>query len=224
MTVATRKSPPIPPPRTVADLLKRLGVPASRILLDPAPGTATEADVIRIRDTQDRLCELVEGVLVEKAMGFDEARLAFLIGQWIGNHIDALDLGIVVGADGAVRLFPGLLRVPDVAFVSWDRYGRVVNPDEPLPDLAPDLVVEVLSRSNTAAEMRRKLAECRDSGVGLIWNVDPRKKKATVHAGMARAVVLTESDSLDGGDVLPGLRIPLGELFAKAAQRGPRGA
>src|SRR2546421_188787 len=67
---------------TLADLQDRLGhIPEERILMDPPPGTATEQDVIYLDDHEDRICELVEGVLVEKPMGFEESSLAAMIIQ-----------------------------------------------------------------------------------------------------------------------------------------------
>ena len=72
-----------------------------------------------------------------------------------------------------VWLFRGLVRIPDVAFTSWERLpGRRVPP-EPIPELAPDLAVEVLSQSNTEAEMTRKRGEYFAAGVRLVWLVDP---------------------------------------------------
>jgi Uma2 family endonuclease len=113
-----------------------------------------------------------------------------------------------------VRLFPGLVRVPDAAFVSWARVpgGRV--PAEPVPDLVPDLVVEVLAQGNTPGEMARKLGEYFAAGVRLAWLVDPDARTVTVHGSPLRATVLSEAETLDGGDVLPGFTLPLGSLFA----------
>ena len=63
--------------KTLADLRQRLGgIPLERIWFHPAPGTATEKDVIAAEARENRLCELVDGTLVEKAMGFEESRLA----------------------------------------------------------------------------------------------------------------------------------------------------
>ncbi len=68
---------------TAADLLEQLGgVPAERVLVRPAPGTATEKDVIRLRDRTGRLCELVDGVLVEKTVGLYESRVAIVLGYF----------------------------------------------------------------------------------------------------------------------------------------------
>src|SRR3712207_4763602 len=93
--------------RTVADLLKRLGdVPPYRVLLHPAPGTATERDVEAIHDRENRLCELVDGVLVEKDMGFDQSRFALVLAGLMMEFLRQTDLGAVLGADGTMRLFP----------------------------------------------------------------------------------------------------------------------
>ena len=77
--------------------------------------------------------------------------------QLIWNHVEAHDLGIVLGADGALRLFPGLVRIPDASFVAWERLPGRKLPDDPIPELVPDLAIEVMSVSNTPAEMQRKV-------------------------------------------------------------------
>ena len=75
--------------KTLADLRKRLGgIPLDRIWFHPAPGTATEKDVLEVEVRENRLCELVDGTLVEKAMGFEESRLAFELGPW-SAHMSA---------------------------------------------------------------------------------------------------------------------------------------
>lgn len=201
---------------TVAELLEKLGgVPAERVRLDPPPGTATEKDVIAVKRHEGRLCELVEGVLVEKAMGFAESNLAgwmiFLLYQYLADH----DLGVLVGADGAMRLMPGLVRIPDVSFVSWSQLPNRTIPTKAIPNLHPDLAVEVLSRSNTKAEMERKLRDYFLVGTQLVWLVNPRKRTVRVYTAPDESRLLQEEESLDGGDVLPGLSLPLREVFAK---------
>src|SRR5207244_3561876 len=107
---------------TLADLLTRLGgVPLDRIRFRPAPGTAVEQDVIDLNDRENRLFELVEGVLVEKPMGFLESRLAALILRLLDTYAEEHDLGIVVGADGMMRIAVGLVRIPDVSVILWER-------------------------------------------------------------------------------------------------------
>src|SRR2546429_306786 len=99
---------PSGPARTVADLLERLGnIPPERIRLQPPPGQATEADVIAIDTHEDRLCELVDGSLVEKAVGIRESLLAFALGSFLRAFIIPRNLGLLSGPDGMFRLFPG---------------------------------------------------------------------------------------------------------------------
>lgn len=207
-----------PPPRgpaTVGELLERLGnVPAWRVLLHPAPGTATVEDVIRMDDHEDRLCELVEGTLVEKAMGYEESGVAGLIITALNIFIRPRKLGVVTGEAGPFELLGGLVRYPNVAFTSWARFPGRKRPKAPVPRLAPDLAVEVLSKSNTAAEIKRKLGEYFGAGVRLVWVVDPRKRTVRVHTSVDQSVLLEEGQSLDGDDVLPGFTLSLKDLFA----------
>ena len=119
MSQATKAPPRF---RTVADLLQRLGdVPPERVRLHPTPGKATERDLL---GPNGRLCELVEGVLVEKAMGYDESLLAMELGAILHGFVKRYRLGEVTGADGTMRLMPGLVRIPDVAFTSRKRLPK----------------------------------------------------------------------------------------------------
>jgi hypothetical protein len=101
--------------RTVADLLHRLGdVPASRVLIDPPLGTATENGVIGMHARDVGLCELVDGTLAEKAIGFDDSRLAIELAFFLGMYLRQNDLGTLAGEAGTLRLLLGLVRIPDV--------------------------------------------------------------------------------------------------------------
>ena len=87
------------PFETIADLVEQLGgIEPKRIRANPPPGTATEKDVLSIHDHEGRLYELINGVLVEKATGHQESRLAFWIGHLIQNFLDTNHLGEVAGA------------------------------------------------------------------------------------------------------------------------------
>jgi Uma2 family endonuclease len=110
------------PIRTLADLQKRLGgVPLDRIRFRPALGTATLQDVLDILDHEDRICELIEGVLVEKPMGINESSLAVFLAGLLNAFVIPRNLGFVTGPDGTLELVADLVRIPDVAFISWDR-------------------------------------------------------------------------------------------------------
>jgi Uma2 family endonuclease len=210
---------------TFADVLEQLGdIAPSRVRLKPPPGKATERDLIRLNDHTDRLYELVDGILVEKVVSFPESALAMWIGHLIQSFLGQHDLGILAGPDGGMRLMPGLVRLPDVSFVRWERLPvRGEVPDEPVAGLAPDLAVEVLSKGNTRKEMERKLKEYFLAGVRLVWMVDPARRTVRVHTAPDQSLLLTEEQALDGGDVLPGLSLPLRQMFARVPRRpGPR--
>jgi len=99
--------------------------------MSPAPGTATEEDVVRIHDSESRLFELVDATLLEKSMGTWESGIAAILVRILGTFVNDQDLGIVLGADGMVRLTPGLVRIPDVSFIAWNRLPHRSFPDEP---------------------------------------------------------------------------------------------
>jgi Uma2 family endonuclease len=213
-------APPVVP-ETLAELVEQLGgIPLERILLRPYPGTATEKDVLEMERRENRLCELVDGVLVEKAMGFRESLLAIALAGFLRAFVRPRKLGVVAGADGTLRLAAGLVRIPDVSFVSWDRLpGRRV-PSKPIPRLAPNLAVEVLSEGNTKKEMKRKVGEYFEAGVVLVWLVQPKDRTVTVYTAVDQFVVLDEKQTLEGGPVLPGFSLPLAELFAEMDLHG----
>jgi Uma2 family endonuclease len=200
---------------SLADLLGRLGnVPLDRIRVRPAPGTATEDDLIA--GCEDRLCELVDGVLVDKPVGFHESLLATLVIRLIGRFLDEHDLGHVLGADTMLRLAPGLVRLPDVSFFSWNRFPDRQLPTTQIAALTPDLAVEVLSPSNTEREMTRKLHEYFAAGCRLAWYFPYHQRVVRVYADPATVRTLHEDDVLEGGDVLPGFTLRLRDLFDRA--------
>jgi Uma2 family endonuclease len=176
-----------------------------------------EQDVLDMNDHHDRLCELVDGVLVEKAaVGYFESRVALVLGSYLEFFSQRYDLGIVLGPDGTLRIMPDLVRIPDVSFISWNKFPNRELPAEPIPDLVPDLAVEVLSEGNTAEEMSRKLREYFKAGVRLVWLIDPATRTAEVYISPRKKTTITEDGVLDGGAVLPGFRLSLQELFARA--------
>jgi Uma2 family endonuclease len=208
--------PSTPTFETFADVLHSLGdIDPSRVRLDPRPGTATERDLLRAMKTSDRLFELVDGTIVEKVMGYTEGGLAADIIHLLRTFLDQHDVGDVLAPDTTMRLMPRLVRLPDVTFVRWERYPNRQRPTQPIPDMVPDLAVEVLSNSNTPAEMERKLKEYFFAGASLVWFVDPDTRTVEVCRSPDERVTLTEDEALDGGDVLPGLRLPVRSVFSR---------
>jgi Uma2 family endonuclease len=205
---------------TMAALLNRLGgVSPRRVLLQPTPGRATEKDVLAIHKREHRLCELIDGVLLEKTIGIDESICAAWIVYFLIDFNRSQRLGQVLGPNGFIRLFPNMILIPDASFISWQRFPKGAL--GAAADLAPDLVVEILSKGNTKREMDRKLHEFFKSGVRLVWYVDPKKRTARVYTSPKHSTLLVEDDFLDGGDVLPGFRLSLREWFDEAGRTGP---
>jgi Uma2 family endonuclease len=113
------------------------------------------------------------------------------------------------------RLAPGLVRIPDVSFVSWRQVPSHQIPRVPMLGFAPDLAVEVLSPGNTPQEMDRKLRDYFAAGVRLVWYVDPVRRTVEVFTAVGQSTLLHEDQDLAGDPVLPGLVLPLRELFAR---------
>ena len=207
----------------IGELVTLLGVAPHRIRADPPPGQATEKDVIAIHDHTDRLYELVDGVLVEKIMSFPDSALTCDLIKMLGNFLDQHPVGFLTGPDGAVRLMPGLVRIPDISFIAWDQLPKRQRPTDPIAGLAPALAVEVLSKGNTKREMDRKVREYFLCGVRCVWLVSLASRTVKVFNAPDQSVTLTEDQTLDGGEVLPGLALALRRVFAEVPV-GPKPA
>jgi Uma2 family endonuclease len=206
---------------TLADLLDHLGgIAPERVRLHPAPGTATGEDVLNVHDQAGWLCELVDGVLVEKARGFRESFLAAALIIILGNFVRPRNLGLVTAPDGVMRLAAGLVRIPDVAFIAWDRLPNRRVSTAPIPALAPHLAIEVLSAGNTTREIAWKCREYFAAGVQLAWLVDPETRTVVVHTPPEDSTTLHEEDTLEGGMVLTGFMLSVREFFAELDRQG----
>lgn len=104
------------------------------------------------------------------------------------------------------------MRIPDVSFVSQERGIEHVGSSKPFPG-APDLAVEVLSRSNRPGEIHAKVADYLAAGCSLVWVVDPERRSVAVHRSLLFPTLLAEADVLDGGETVPGFSVPVGDLF-----------
>jgi len=215
--MATVSDSVLPDQWTFAELVQSLGdIPLGRIRAVPPPGTATEEDVLRAESRFGRICELIDGMLVEKTMGYYESLLASLLIRWLGNFVDQDDLGIILGEAGTLKVLPGQVRIPDVCFIAWDRFPNRRLPADPIPAIAPDLAIEVLSKGNTPGEMTRKLHDYFRAGVRLVWYLDPDARTLHSYTSAERCETLREGDLVTAGDVLPGFQFRLGDLFAQA--------
>lgn len=200
---------------TLEEQLAELGgISAARVRLSPPPGQATVADLLAANTVDKRsLFELVDGTLVEKAMGYEASVVAAAILRVLGTFVSANRLGLISGADGFFQL-QSTTRGPDVAFVARRRLAGGKFPSEPYPHLAPNLVVEVLSPGNTSAEMARKRLEYFHAGVEVVWIVDCVNRSVAVFTSPSQVVVLGEQDTIDCTSQLPGFASPVAQFFA----------
>jgi Uma2 family endonuclease len=180
-------------------------------MADPGPVTIEEFE--RLPDDASRL-ELVRGHVVrEPPAGFEHGGIAASITTCLTTYARQHALGRVVTDEPGFVLFddPPTVRAPDVAFVARDRL-----PADPrgFPRLAPDLAVEIVSPSNTLVEIQEKVFDYLDAGTRLVWVVEPRGRTVTVYRSREEIGILMPSQEIDGGEVLPGFRVEVSELFA----------
>jgi Uma2 family endonuclease len=143
-----------------------------------------------------------------------------LIFSALSSFVESHELGMCF-PDGTGFQLPGLgdtVRSPDAAFVRADRL-----PPEGIGSgwlaVAPDLVVEVLSPTETASELESKVRDYRAAGTRLIWVIDPATRTVSILGETQSRPSLTESDTLDGEDVVSGFSIPISRLFARLAKQ-----
>lgn len=187
---------------------------AERVYVPKVTPQLMTADELLRAHLPNQRAELIRGVLVvREPAGGRHGRVAAEIARLIGNHVHEHDLGVVYGAETGFTLArqPDTVRAPDVAFV---QRNRLADP-EPIafPELAPDLVVEVLSPDDRPGETLAKIGDWLKAGVRLVWVVDPQRRQARVYRADGSDSVLKESDSLGGEDVLPGFVLALSAIL-----------
>ncbi|MBI4538894.1 MAG: Uma2 family endonuclease [Gemmatimonadetes bacterium] len=182
---------------------------------EAAEGPLTIEEFQRLPEEDAYRLELVRGRVVREPRpaaqhGFVLARLCRLLGQHVDTHRLGhlfVDVGVIVSTD------PPTVRGPDLAFVAANRLPSG-PPARGFLDLAPNLCIEVVSPSNTAAEIREKVREYLGAGTAEVWVVDPQTRSVIVHSSRGPSRTLSADDELDGGEVLPGFRLRLRSLFA----------
>lgn len=159
--------------------------------------------------------ELMRGELIRMSpTGFEHLEIAGLLNYLLRGFAMERDLGVVGGEGGfMLERDPDIVLAPDIVFVRNDRLPPK-GQRQGFLELAPDLAVEILSPSDRAGAVNDKVLAYLEAGVQLVWIVDPRRHAVTIYAPDRTARVLLEGDELDGGDVLPGFRVAVADLFA----------
>ena len=174
------------------------------------------ADDLWAMSQADQRLELVQGELVEITL---TGEMHGVVSMWLGHlivaYVDEHNLGDVTGAETGFRLTtdPDTVRAPDVGFIAQ---ARLTGPtgERYFPG-APDLAVEVVSPGDAASVIHDKVVDYLSAGTRLVWVVYPRSKTVAVYRSAAEGQIVDQDGTLDGGDVLPGLSLPVREIFKK---------
>ncbi|MHB1035677.1 MAG: Uma2 family endonuclease [Pirellulales bacterium] len=160
-------------------------------------------------------CELVRGELVMMTpAGFEHGRIAATIAAALVVFVGEQHSGVVTGAETGFQIGrdPDTVRAPDVAFVRAERMPAV--PVRGYFRGAPDLAIEIVSPNDRAGEVVDKVRDWLAVGCQAAWVVDPQSRTVSIYRGPSEAIVLSESDALIGGDLLPGFCLPVAKIFA----------
>jgi Uma2 family endonuclease len=178
-----------------------------------APMTADELLHVSI---PGKRTELVKGVLVvSEPPGYRHGLLSARLAKLLMDHVDAHDLGAVVVGDVGFWLErgPDTVRGPDVAFIARE---RAPDPDfARYPELAPDLVVEVVSPGDRPGEVLAKVGDWLTAGCRLVWVVDPQRRHARIYRADGSESLVPDTGLLEGEDVVPGFTCPLRDLLGR---------
>lgn len=169
----------------------------------------TEAEFLHLPDNGHKY-ELVDGELKEVPTTLKH--------DAIGANIVAILMpsirgrGVLTIAQAGFRMKSGNVRIPDVAFTRKERLPGGAPPDT-FGDFAPDLAIEIISPSEDPADMARKVTEYLNAGAQQVWRLFPEAQRLTVHTSPTETRTYEAQDELYGGDLLPGFRCRVAELF-----------
>ena len=159
--------------------------------------------------------EVIDGERVEREpMGAFETVLA----SWLCHLINSFAVGRKLGLAVNEVLFildvhRDLRRRPDVAFVSYARWPESIVTRQPAWNVIPDLAVEIVSPTNLAEEIDNKISDYFRTGVRLVWVVYPDSGRVYVYQSPTQVTVSERTGTLDGGEVLPGFRLPIEQVY-----------
>ena len=173
----------------------------------------------------DLRLELSEGrLIVMSPAGWKHGSIALWLGRKVGDFVDENELGVTIAAETGFVLYKNPdpdgkdpVRAPDVGFIAAERVPDNLDdlPDGYVP-FSPDLVIEVVSPNDEKGEIEEKVAQYLKYGTWLVWVMYSAKKEVRVHAPGQKTKTLKIGDTLDGGDVLPGFKLPVKDIFSQS--------
>ena len=174
----------------------------------------TAADIERL-SIPGKQVELVRGrLVVREPPGTRHGVIAANLTAHLSNFVRQRGLGTVCAQDTGFKIAsdPDTVRAPDVAVLEGQQAGRI--PECGYAELAPALVVEVLSPDDSLSEVLAKVADWFASGTRLVWLVDPHQRQVHVYRQSGGISLLGGDAALDGEGLLPGFVCPLPDVFA----------
>ena len=178
------------------------------------PKLLTAEDLLRL-DSKGVKGELIRGEFCETmSVGVGHGQIVMKLGTLMGATVLTRRLGRLIGSDAGVLLErdPDTVREPDIAFISAARLPLDEWVDGYL-EIVPDLVVEVISPSDSRREVNDKARMWHSHGVPLVWAAYPETRTIDVHRADGSITTLRENDILDGGEILPGFAVPVRDIF-----------
>lgn len=160
-------------------------------------------------------CELVEGkIIMRSPTGWQHGKYESRFGHILKNFVDKHQLGeVLVGEVGLyTQRDPDSVRGADVIFISHERLAQVKSAS--FLDVAPELIVEVMSPDDRWIEVKQKLREYFAIGVALVWVVDPVDQTVSVYRSLTEVRLLAGADQLTGEEALPGFSVSVNALFS----------
>ncbi|TAD88169.1 MAG: Uma2 family endonuclease [Oscillatoriales cyanobacterium] len=161
--------------------------------------------------------EIVNGELIDMGnSGAKHGYVCSILMILLGGYVHIQKLGAMFDSSTAFKMKSGNKRSPDVSFMAKERLQGLDDIPDGFLEGAPDLAVEILSPSNTVAEIHDKLVEYFENGSRLVWVINPKEKYVLVYRSSQEPDRLLKStDSLDGEEIVSGFTLPVAELFQK---------
>lgn len=170
-----------------------------------------------LAESAGKRCEFIEGTLIDTSpagwvrgivsMSVGAKLFAFVSSNQLGQCF-AAETGFLIGRD------PETVLAPDAAFIRQERLAAVDQSAAFLP-LPPDLVVEVISVSDSHSDVQAKVFQWLDSGTSVVWEFQPGTRRVTVYEGRDSIRVLEVTDKLTCEQLLPGFEVDVADLFPK---------